>query len=230
MLVGAITRLFQKALQLEDGEIRCTSVTPFNLPSGANTDATLRKEIKQAKLMVGVLTQDSAESYYVLAELGARWGMDKALMVFRSPNFLFSSFSGPLANLTISPIDTHEIWFKHLDQAAKVFGRGRVTRTRAIRGLIDAAIQQNKLCSSRSDLGAKRLEIHSADYGWNGKNVDLLKDLQGRVVANSLQVAASNALGGDPCPGVPKELVVVYSYNGVKKTKRVKEDDTLILP
>ena len=82
----------------------------------------------------------------------------------------------------------------------------------------------------RSQSSGKPLVIHSAKYGQNGSNADLLNALRDRVVDNGLEVVASNRLGGDPCPGVPKELVVDYSYDGVRQTKCVKEDETLKLP
>ena len=95
-LAKAVTELLQQALRLQNDEIRCTSVAKYGMLAGANTDSTLRKEIKQAKLVVGLLTEDSAESYYVLAELGARWASDKPFMILRSSNFFFPDLAGHL--------------------------------------------------------------------------------------------------------------------------------------
>jgi hypothetical protein len=224
-LAKAVTVLFQQALRLQDVEIRCTSVTPYNLPAGANTDSTLRKEIKQAKLVVGILTEDSAESYYVLAEMGARWAIDKPFMILRSSNFTFSGFSGPLANLMISPIDSKAIWIKHLKQAAKYFGRGRINETDVIKGYIAEAIKQNKLLSTGI------LQIHSAIWGTATANVDITSRI-GSIVANdSLSAYVGNDLAArDPAGGLPKELQVDYTYNGKRQTKKWNEGVHLQIP
>jgi hypothetical protein len=49
-------------------------VQPYTLPSGEKTSEKLRTEISSAEVVIGLLTPDTRESNYVVAELGAAWG------------------------------------------------------------------------------------------------------------------------------------------------------------
>ena len=225
LLAKAVTILFQRALRLQNSEIRCTSVTPYNLNAGANTDATLRKELNQAKLVIGILTKDSAESYYVLTELGARWALDKHFMIFRSSNFTFPGFGGPLANLMISPIDSKEIWRKHLDQAVKYFRRDRVNDTAAIRRLINKVIKENDALSTGL------LLIHSALWGTDTAKMDITARVANLVKNDALSVFVGNDLAAhDPAPSSAKEIEIDFTYNGRRKKQKWTEGTHLMIP
>ncbi len=62
------------------------------------------------------------------------------------------------------------------------------------------------------------------------RTVDVTAKLAALVHGNELTVRAGNELAGDPAYLVPKELRVEYSLDGVHKTARVSEGDTLTLP
>jgi hypothetical protein len=72
-----------------------------------------------------------------------------------------------------------------------------------------------------------QLRIVSAEYGANGKFVELTEILRARIVGGALDVLVSNDLGGDPCRGVPKALTVKYTVRGETKTATVAEDQRL---
>lgn len=73
-LAKALIHLFRAALNLEAKAIRCTSVDGYRLAAGAQTSSQLRREILGATAFVGVLSEASLRSAFVLFELGARWG------------------------------------------------------------------------------------------------------------------------------------------------------------
>lgn len=70
----ALIDLLRDAFNIEPSRIRCTSVAGYKLKAGAHTETELRREIQQARVFIGILSEISLESAYVLFELGARWG------------------------------------------------------------------------------------------------------------------------------------------------------------
>lgn len=70
----AMINLLRDALSIEQSKIRCTSVPGYKLETGAHTETRLREEIQQARVFIGLLSEMSLGSAYVLFELGARWG------------------------------------------------------------------------------------------------------------------------------------------------------------
>jgi hypothetical protein len=73
-IAAAIVEMLRAALNIPSVEIRCTSVNGYRLETGISTDEQLRQEIHEAKVLIGLITSESLKSYYVLFELGARWG------------------------------------------------------------------------------------------------------------------------------------------------------------
>ena len=64
--------LFRSAFLLPAQSIRCTSVDGYRLAAGANTDQELRREVLEAKVLIGLISSSSFESAYVLFEEVAR--------------------------------------------------------------------------------------------------------------------------------------------------------------
>ena len=70
-LAKPLIDLLRSALRLRASEIRCTSVPGYKLPGGAETDEQIREELLDAPVFIGLVTEASLESKYVLFELGA---------------------------------------------------------------------------------------------------------------------------------------------------------------
>jgi hypothetical protein len=75
-LAIALIDLLKAGLGLFADQIRCSSVDGYRLPVGVNTEDKLREEVNAAEVVVGLITPSSLDSYYVMFELGARWGAD----------------------------------------------------------------------------------------------------------------------------------------------------------
>jgi len=73
---SALLDLLQAAFEIGKEDIRCTSVQPYKLNAGEKTSERLRAEIAGAEVVLGLLSPDTADSKYVLAELGAAWGVN----------------------------------------------------------------------------------------------------------------------------------------------------------
>ncbi|WP_367870103.1 TIR domain-containing protein [Luteolibacter sp. Populi] len=95
-LAAALARLLRSAFNLPTNEIRCTSVDEFRLPAGADTNDQLRREVRESKVFVGIITPSSIQSAYVLFELGARWGAQMSLFPVLARGAGSQHLKGPL--------------------------------------------------------------------------------------------------------------------------------------
>jgi len=97
-LALALIDLLKAGLALTADQIRCSSVDGYRLPVGVNTEGKLREEVNAAKVVVGLITPSSLSSYYVMFELGARWGANLFLAPLLA-GVKASQLSGPLSLL-----------------------------------------------------------------------------------------------------------------------------------
>ena len=95
----ALIDLLRKALNLKSDEIRCTSVAGYGMPGGASVDETLKSEVHDAELLIGIITPASMMSAYVMFELGARWGAGKPMIPLLASGATPKHLEGPLAGI-----------------------------------------------------------------------------------------------------------------------------------
>jgi hypothetical protein len=98
-MAGLLVDLLRSALNLPAEDIRCTSVDGHRLAGGQETDRTLRTEIRNCEAFIGLISEASIESAYVLFELGARWGVGHHLLPLLAPNAEPSLLRGPLSGI-----------------------------------------------------------------------------------------------------------------------------------
>src|SRR5262249_3256171 len=96
-LAELVADLLRTALRLSAAEIRCTSVDGYRLGGGADPDEQLRPDLRAAHAVVGILPENSAQSPYVLIELGGRWLIDRYLLPPLAPGAPPTVIGGPLA-------------------------------------------------------------------------------------------------------------------------------------
>lgn len=92
----ALVSLLEAFFQIEKHDIRCTSVQPYKLAVGDRTSERLRAEIAGADVVLGLLSPDTSESKYVLAELGAAWGCGVPTFPLRVGGAKFEDVPEPL--------------------------------------------------------------------------------------------------------------------------------------
>lgn len=121
-IAKALVLLLRAALNIPANRIRCTSVDGYRLRGGAHTDHELRRELKDAKVFVGLITRRSVQSTYVLFELGARWGAELPLV----PMLVISSdqdlLRGPLGGFNALACDSRSQIHQLIDDVAVHLG------------------------------------------------------------------------------------------------------------
>lgn len=93
-------------------------------------------------------------------------------------------------------------------------------------------VDVSKLLSG-AGLEKVKLEIVKAEYGAGARQKDVTGVLQKRASGLPLIALASNynaSFGGDPAPGVVKQLKVQYRINGKSSEAAFQENDLILLP
>lgn len=96
-LVKHFVELLGSAWVFHDDQIRCTSVPGHSLAIGDMTAATLRADLRECDLVIGIMTPASVRSPWVLFELGAAWGLAKHSALLLSPDVAYTDIEGPFS-------------------------------------------------------------------------------------------------------------------------------------
>lgn len=106
----ALVDCLEGCLDLPEPAIRCTSVPGYRLAPGDVSDEVLRSNLEKCSVVIGLLTENSLSSAYVIMELGAAWALQKTTCVILAPNVDFARIVGPLNRLHAIKADSdHDI-------------------------------------------------------------------------------------------------------------------------
>ncbi len=119
-LTEALVELVTGTINIPDEEIRCTSVPGFKLTTGDHTSSSLRQDLNDAVVVVGVLTKQSLSSSYVLFELGAAWGSKTIIKPLLGPGADFSDLKGPLSESNAVTVLDRASMVQLIDELAQV--------------------------------------------------------------------------------------------------------------
>lgn len=89
-LATTLIHCIEACLIVPDKSIRCTSVKGYTLDPGDPSDIVLRDNLEQCSMVIGLLTENSLKSMYVIMELGAAWGLKKPTCALLHPAISFS--------------------------------------------------------------------------------------------------------------------------------------------
>ncbi|MFZ0160514.1 MAG: toll/interleukin-1 receptor domain-containing protein [Kineosporiaceae bacterium] len=92
----ALVRLLRAALPLQEREIRCTAIDAYGIAPGATIDS-LRDDLEQAAVVIGLLTQASIRRSWLLFELGHAWANNKAIALLAG-DVRLEHIPGPLGS------------------------------------------------------------------------------------------------------------------------------------
>lgn len=97
--------------------------------------------------------------------------------------------------------------------------------------LLNIFLPTSKKITTDKFKNERTFQVEKATYRTdNSHSFDVTEQLIGMTINNELKVAASNALAGDPHPGIPKRLVIDYTINGVARREVLTEGETKIIP
>jgi hypothetical protein len=94
-IAKALIDLLECAFQVDLADIRCTSVQGYMLTPGERTSEEC-SNLTGAELVMGLLSPDTTESNYVLAELGAAWGHDVTTFPLLARGATYADVPSPL--------------------------------------------------------------------------------------------------------------------------------------
>jgi hypothetical protein len=107
-IAKALIDLLESAFYIDPTDIRCTSVQGYMLTPGERTSEELRSNLAGAELVMGLLSPDTTESNYVLAELGAAWGRDVSTFPLLARGATYEDVPSPLNERHSISLETQE--------------------------------------------------------------------------------------------------------------------------
>lgn len=128
-----------KSMVVPEGKIRCTSVPGFKLRAGDDADDTLRNNLEHASIVIGLLSEESLASGYVIMELGAAWGLKRTTCAILTPGVDFRMIPGPLAGKHAIRSTNESDIAALMEQMSHILGwplRNRASMTEGIRRFV----------------------------------------------------------------------------------------------
>lgn len=119
-IAKALIELIRSSLNTNPELIRCTSVSGFKLPTGVDTNAQLQEEIYSSKAFIGLISNHSINSTYVLFELGARWGAKLPLFPLLTNPAGPELLKGPLRSINALSACVENDLFQFIGDLAKL--------------------------------------------------------------------------------------------------------------
>ena len=153
-IAEALTDVITTALDVRPAEIRCTSVQPYRLPFGKNTGERLRDEIASAQVVLGILSPDTAESTYVMFELGAAWSQHVYTCPLLSRGAELQHIPAPIFDLAPARLHVRSDCAQLLENLASELGIPRKEAQGATSQKIDKLVEVASLPESQTGVGA----------------------------------------------------------------------------
>jgi hypothetical protein len=104
------------------GELRCTSVTGYQLDLGAHAQDDLRRELGSAACVIALLTPNSVANDWVAFELGAAWANTRRAIPLLAGGLQDKDIPGPLRGAAGGQLTLPETLDRLLDQLRELLG------------------------------------------------------------------------------------------------------------
>jgi TIR domain len=88
-IASLVVEVLEASANLPHGTVRCTSLPGYELEIGAHADNVIRENLRACQVFVGLITESSLRSHYVLMEMGAAWAYEKFVCPLLSSDVSF---------------------------------------------------------------------------------------------------------------------------------------------
>lgn len=95
-LAESLIQLFEGGIGLSPTQIFCSSFDEQGIPGGSDWHKTIKDELRQAKVIVSLVSMNYYSSVYSLCEFGAAWISDKQIIPLLVPPLDYGNLKGPL--------------------------------------------------------------------------------------------------------------------------------------
>ncbi|MBB4767743.1 toll/interleukin-1 receptor domain-containing protein [Xanthomonas sp. LMG 8993] len=168
-LAEAIVDFLQSSIVIDDEDLRCTSVPGHKLPVGSDSAATLRDDLGETSVVIGLVTKNALASGWVLFELGASWGAKKHLKPLLADDVDFKDLPGPLSGQHAAKLASKGDLSQLIEELVSVLGakrRAAAKSAAAIDGVMAAHAAHMKFATS--DAPKSRVETKSKEPQFAG--------------------------------------------------------------
>lgn len=102
-IADKLIRLIEGCMKVKDDSIRCTSVEGYGLKTGTSPNVQLLNELKNSRVVVGIISPNSIRDAWPLSEMACAWGLDRQPICFLIGGLTHKDVEGPLSG-TINTI------------------------------------------------------------------------------------------------------------------------------
>jgi hypothetical protein len=197
-LAAAIVDFLQGSFTIADEELRCTSVPGHKLPVGSDSASTLRDNLGESSVVVGLITQNALASGWVLFELGATWGARKHLKPLIADDVAFKDLPGPLGGQHAAKLSSKGDLSQLVEEVADILGakrRAPAKATAALDKLLDAHVAHMKASSNAPPKG--RVEARSKEPQFSGMPFSELMTILNNEKVDIPKSISSDKEGGE---------------------------------
>lgn len=141
-IADKLVDLLETGVGISDSEIFCSSLEGLGIPGGTNFVEFIRKQIKDPKVVILLLSEDYFDSQFCLAELGASWVLSHRVVPILVPPLEYGDVKAVLTGVQLLKInDSNSLnqvqsdLIEALDIKGKAFARWESKRNRFLDGI-----------------------------------------------------------------------------------------------
>lgn len=141
-IADKLVDLLETGVGISDSEIFCSSLEGLGIPGGTNFVEFIRKQIKDPKVVILLLSEDYFDSQFCLAELGASWALSHRVVPILVPPLEYGDVKAVLTGVQLLKInDSNSLnqvqseLIEALGIKGKAFARWEAKRNRFLDGI-----------------------------------------------------------------------------------------------